>query len=99
MANLFKNIENKVTANKIEQGVDMLKNTPVDELSKQMEKVNREDVLKKINELDAEKIKEMKIDVQAIKNKLTPADMEKIKKLAGKDADIVMKKINELTKK
>ena len=41
----------------------------------------------------------MKLDVEEIKKKLTPADMEKIKKLAGKDADLIMKKINELSKK
>ena len=68
-------------------------------LSKQLEKVNREELRKKIDELDAEKIKEMKLDVEEIKKKLTPADMEKIKKLAGKDADLIMKKINELSKK
>lgn len=99
MANIFDKIENKITASKIEQGVDKLKNTPIEQLSKEMEKVNRGELLKKINELDVSKIKEMKIDTEAIKRKLTPADIEKIKKLAGKDADAVMKKFDELTKK
>jgi len=48
MANLFDKIENKITAGKIEQGVEKLKNTPVEELSKQLEKVNREELRKKI---------------------------------------------------
>ena len=96
---VFDKSENKITANKIEQGVEKLKNTPVEELSKQLEKVNRDDLRQKINELDADKIKDMKLDVEKIKKKLTPADMEKIKKLAGNDADLVMKKINELSKK
>lgn len=99
MANIFDRIENKITAARIEQGVEKLRTTPIEQLSKEMEKVNRAELLKKINELDARKIKEMKIDPEAIKKKLTPADIEKIKKLAGKDADVVMKKFDELTNK
>ena len=39
----------------------------------------------------------MKIDVKEIKSRLTSADIEKIKKLAGKDSDLIMKKFNELS--
>ena len=69
----------------------------LEELSKQLDKVDRGELRKKISELDVEKIKEMKIDVKEIKSRLTAADIEKIKKLAGKDSDLIMKKFNELS--
>ncbi len=99
MANIFDRIENRITGVRIEQGIEKLKSTPVEQLSKELEKVNRAELLKKINELDTKKIKDMKIDPEAIKKRLTPSDIEKIKKLAGKDADTVMRKLDELTAK
>ena len=39
----------------------------------------------------------MKIDINAIKSKLSKEDLEKIKTVAGKDKDLIMKKIDELS--
>ena len=68
MSKVFNKIEGKITAGKIEKGVDKLKNTSLEELSKQLDKVDRGELRKKISELDVEKIKEMKIDVKEIKS-------------------------------
>lgn len=95
MAKLFEKIDNKIMAAKVEQGLDMLKNKPDSELSKKLEGVNREELLKKMNEIDTEKLKQ-NINVQEIRSKLTQSDYDKIRRLAGKDADAVMKKLNEL---
>lgn len=97
MSKVFNKIEGKITAGKIEKGVEKIKNTSLEELSKQLDKVDRGELRKKISELDVEKIKEMKIDVKEIKSRLTAADIEKIKKLAGKDSDLIMKKFDELS--
>ena len=43
------------------------------------------------------KIKELNIDIASIKKKLTKEDIEKIKKIAGKDSELIMKKLDELT--
>lgn len=96
MGKFFEKIDQKIMAAKVEQGLDMLKNKPDSELSRKLEGVNREELLKKMNEIDSAKLKQMNINVQDIKAKLTPADMEKIRRIAGKDGDAVMKKINEL---
>ena len=97
MSKVINKIESKITAGKIKRGVEKLKNSSVEELTKQLEKVNKEDLRKKISELDTAKIKEMKINVGEIKKRLTPEDLEKIKKLAGKDSKLIFQKIDELS--
>ena len=96
MGNLRRNIDNKIMANKIEYGINELKNKSAQELSQKLNKMNRDDLMKKINEIDVNKIKEMNIDINALKQKITPQDLEKIKILAGKDQAMIMNKINEI---
>ena len=96
MGNFRRNIDNKIMANKIEYGINELKNKSTDELAQKMNKINRDELMKKLNEIDVNKIKEMNIDINAIKQKITPQDLEKIKILAGKDQAQIMSKINEI---
>ena len=49
-----------------------------------------------MNEIDGAKLKKMNVNLEEIKKKITAADIEKIKRIAGKDGDAVVKKINEL---
>ena len=55
-----------------------------------------EELLKKINDLDTEKIREMNIDLESIRKNLSPQDIEKIKVLAGNNQTQIMSKINEI---
>ncbi|MBR5501350.1 MAG: membrane trafficking protein [Clostridia bacterium] len=96
MGKMFEKIDQKIMEKKLEQGLDMLKNKPEGELSKKLAGVNREELLRKMNEIDPSKLKQMNINIEEIKQKITSADLEKIKRLAGKDSDAVMRKINEL---
>ena len=99
MGKMFEKIDQKIIAAKIEQGLEMLKNKPEGELNQKLSGVNREELLRKMNEIDTDKLKKMNINVAEIKKKITAADIEKIKRLAGKDGDIVVQKINELLEK
>lgn len=93
MANVF---DKKIANAKVNQAMDMLKNKSPEEIKKKIGNVKREDLIKQLNQLDAQKIKSLNIDTEKIKKSLTQADIEKIKAVAGKDSDIVMKKLNEL---
>ena len=53
---------------------------------------------KENRKLIEENAKEMNIDINAIKSKFTEEDIAKIKKIAGKDYEILSKKLSELTK-
>lgn len=96
MGKMFDKIDQKIMSAKIEQGLEMLKNKPEAELSQKISNVNREELLRKMNEIDTEKIKKMNINIAEIKKKITASDIEKIKRIAGKDGDAVVKKINEI---
>lgn len=97
MSRMINKIEGKITSGKIEKGMEMLKNSSAEELTKHLEKIDRGELKKKINELDINKIKEMNIDVNEIKKRLSQSDIEKIKKVAGKDSEFIMKKLDELS--
>lgn len=96
MGNFRRTIDKKIMANKIEYGINELKNKSTDELAQKLNKMNRDELMKKLNEIDVNKIKEMNLDINAIKKRITPEDLEKIKILAGKDQAQIMSKINEI---
>ena len=66
MGKMFEKIDQKIMASKIEQGLEMLKNKPEAELNQKLSNVNREELLKKMNEIDGAKLK--KISVQNMAN-------------------------------
>ncbi len=96
MPNLFEKIDNKILAAKIEQGMAMLKNQSPEELSKRVSKVDKDEVMKKLDEIDTNKIKEMNIDLNKIKSQLTQADIEKVRKVAGKDGEQIVNKVMQI---
>ncbi len=89
-------IDGRITKAKLDQAINMLKNKSPEELSKKFNDKNRKEILSKLDEIDGKKLADMNIDPQAIMNQLTPADLEKVRKIAGKDADVLMKKVREL---
>ncbi|MBE7065220.1 MAG: hypothetical protein E7384_05345 [Ruminococcaceae bacterium] len=93
MANI---IDKKIANAKVNQAMDMLKNKSPEEIKRKLGNMKREDLIKQLDQIDAQTIKSLNIDTEKIKRTLTKADMEKIKAVAGKDSDVVMKKLNEL---
>lgn len=89
-------IDKKIANAKVNQAMDMIKNKSPEEIKRKLGNVKREDLIKQLNQIDAQTVKSLNIDTEKIKRSLTKADMEKIKAVAGKDSDIVMKKLNEL---
>ena len=89
-------IQGRITKAKLEQAIQMLKSKSPEELSQKFDDKSRKDILSKLNEIDRQKLAEMQIDPQAVMSRLTPEDMENVQKIAGKDAGVLMKKLQEL---
>ncbi|EMS71030.1 hypothetical protein [Ruminiclostridium cellobioparum] len=85
----------KMVQSKVNQAIDMLKKDNSDDLAKKLEKIDKNELMEKINEFDDEKIKNMKIDKEEIKKKITKTDLDKLEKILGKDSKDIMKKVNE----
>lgn len=85
----------KVVQAKVNKAIEMLKNDNQDELAKKLAKIDRNELLEKVNEIDEEKLKSLKINKEEIKQKVSQKDLEKLEKLLGKDSDEIMKKVND----
>ena len=59
MANIFGQIDNKILSMKIDQALEMLRTKSPEELKGKVSKVDRNELMRKLSELDAKKIKEM----------------------------------------
>ncbi|MBE7056387.1 MAG: hypothetical protein E7388_02970 [Ruminococcaceae bacterium] len=90
-------LESKITKAKLDQAINMLKTKSVEELSGKFDDKSRKEILSKIDEFDAKKLSELKIDPMEFLGKLTPQDIEKVKTIAGKDVDVLMKKLKDIT--
>lgn len=91
-------LADKMVQSKLNQAIEMLRKDNTDELSKKIAKIDKEDLMNKINEYDDEKIKNLKINKDEIKEKITQKDLDKLEKLLGKDSDALMKKVNDFLK-
>ncbi len=88
-------LADKMVQKKVNQAIDMLKKDNNDELAKKFEKLDKNELMEKINEFDEEKINNLKIDKEEIKKKITKNDLEKLEKILGKDSKDIMKKVND----
>lgn len=90
-------IEGKITKAKLDQAINMLKTKSAEELAGKFDDKSRKEILSKLDEIDSKKLSEMQIDPMQILGRLTPQDIEKVKTIAGKDGDAIMKKLREIT--
>ena len=90
-------IESKITKAKLDQAINMLKTKSAEELAGKFDEKSRKELLSKLDDIDSKKLAEMKIDPMEILGKLTAKDIEKVKAIAGKDQDAIMKKLKEIT--
>ncbi len=88
-------LSDKMVQKKVNQAIDMLKKDSNDDLAKKLEKIDKNELMEKINEFDEEKINNLKIDKEEIRKKITKNDLEKLEKLLGKDSKDIMKKVND----
>jgi uncharacterized membrane protein YheB (UPF0754 family) len=91
-------LADKVIQSKLNQAIEMLKKDDTEELTKKIAKLDKQELINKINEYDDEKIKSLKINKDEINKKITQNDLDKIEKMLGKDSDVIMKKVNDFLK-
>lgn len=91
-------LSDKKIQSKVNKAIEMLKKESPEDIQKKMAKIDKDELAKRINELDEEKIKNMKIDKDDLKKKLSQDDLNKLEKMLGKDSDEIMKKVNDFLK-
>lgn len=98
IADMLGKMDQKVLEAKLNKALEMLKNEPPEELAKKIAKVDKNELLSKIDELDEGKMKEMNIDTNELKQKISDQDLKKLSDLIGDNGDEVVKKLKDLMK-
>ncbi|OGO81137.1 MAG: membrane trafficking protein [Clostridiales bacterium GWC2_40_7] len=98
LADIIGKMDEKVLQAKINAALDMLKNGNNEELAKKIGKMDKNELLTKMNELDEEKLKEMNINKNDIKQKVSDADLNNLQKLLGAHGDEIISKLKDIIK-
>lgn len=98
IADMLGKMDQKVLEAKLNKALEMLKNEPPEELAKKISKVDKNELLSKMDELDQNTMKEMNIDTNELKQKISEEDLKKLSQLIGDNGDEVIKKLKDLMK-
>ncbi|MCX7921137.1 MAG: membrane trafficking protein [Clostridia bacterium] len=98
IAELMGKMDEKVLQARLNAALDMLKKGNTDELAKKLNKIDKEELMGKINEFDETKLKDMKINKDEIRQKVSDAELEKLSKLIGEHGDEIIKRIKDIIK-
>lgn len=98
IADMLGKMDQKVLEAKLNKALEMLKNEPPEELAKKLAKVDKNELLSKMNELDENKIKDMNIDTNELKQKISEEDLTKLSQLIGDNGDELVKKLKDIMK-
>lgn len=96
LSELMGKMDEKVLKSKLNHALDMLKNGDTQELASKINKIDKTELLNRINEFDSSKLNELNIDKNELKNNISEADLNKLSELIGENGDQVIKKIREI---
>ena len=95
---LLGKIDEKVLKTKLNNALETLKKGNLEELSKKINKVDKKDLMQKMDEFDMNKLKDMSIDVNEFKKNISDEDFKKLSKIIGTDGDKIVKKLKNMLK-
>lgn len=98
LSDLLSKMDDKITQAKLNSALDMLKNGNTDELAKKIGKMDKDELLTKINEFDTSKLKDLNININDIKEKVSESDLQKLSGLIGDKGDEIVKKLKDIIK-
>jgi hypothetical protein len=98
MAELLGKVDDKVLQAKISAAMDMLKEGNTEEIKKKLNKVDKDELLSKLNELDDRKLKEMNMNKAEMKKKLESVDLNSIQRMLGEQGSEIINKIKDIIK-
>lgn len=93
LAEMLGKMDEKVVQAKLNAALDMLKKGNTDELARKLGKMDKDELLKKVNEFDESKLKELNINKSEIQQKVSSADLDKLSQMLGENGDEIVKKL------
>lgn len=98
MMDILGKMDEKVLQAKINAALDLLKSGNNEEIAKKISKIDKNELLSKINELDDTKLKEMNINKNDFKQKVNDADLNNLQKVLGEHGEEIINKIKDIIK-
>lgn len=96
--NMFDKLGGNIQKKKLEKALEMLRNEDPRELRKKLGNMDTEEILEKIDEFDMNKLSQMGISMDEIRNRVTERDFEKLINVLGPDGVIIAQKLKSLLK-
>lgn len=98
LSDLLGKMDDKVLQTKINAAIDMLKEGDSEEIAKKIGKVDKNDLLSKLDELDDKKLKEMNLNKAEMQQKLNSIDLDAFQKMLGEQGPQIINKIKDIIK-
>jgi len=96
LSEILGKMDERVLQAKLNAALDMLQNGDMDEIARRLNKIDKNELLSKINELDESKLRNLNIDKEEIRKRVTDADLNNLKKLIGEHGDEIIAKIKDI---
>jgi len=95
---LFGKVDSKVLEAKLNSALELLKNGNEEEIASKLAKVDKKELLDKLNELDENKLKEMNIDKKEMQKKIKEIDLNSLQKMLGENGPEIVAKLKDIIK-
>lgn len=96
LAEMLGKMDEKVLQAKLNAALDMLKKGKTEDLAKKLNKMDKDELMEKVREFDKEKIKDLNINLNEIKSRITEQDLQNLKNLVGEHGDEIIAKIKDM---
>lgn len=96
LTDLLGKMDDKVLQAKINTAIDMLKNGDTEDLAKKLNKIDKNEFISKLNELDDNRLKELNLNKAELKQKMSSVDMDAVKKMLGDKGPEIINKIKDI---
>ncbi|MDP4092243.1 MAG: membrane trafficking protein [Bacillota bacterium] len=98
LAEMLGKMDEKILQAKLNAAIDMLKKGNPEDLAKKINKLDKNEIMNKLNELDTSKLNEFNIDKEEIRKRINSADFEKMSQILGENGDEIINKLKDIIK-
>lgn len=96
LSSILEKVDDRVLQAKINNLMETFKNSDSGDLTKMLQKLDYEEVMRKLNDVDMKKIKNMPVDKQELKNVLSSPKLNDVLSNSGDDAKKLVEKFKSL---
>ncbi len=98
LSELIGKMDDKVLQAKINAAVEMLRSGDTDDLAKKLNKVNKNEIVSKLNGIDESRLKELNLNKADLRQKMSNIDLDAVKKMLGDNGPEIIDKIKDIIK-